>query len=106
MRHATMIVALAALVALVGAATASAQDFMPKNYADCVMIYAKRAASRDGGMLMRRACKCRFQDPKADECRAYSQPALDCLILNLPPVDRDEKAWGVERACRTKHPQQ
>ncbi len=94
-----------ALLCLLGvAATAGAQAFGPKTYADCVMLNAKRAVSRDGGMLMRRACKCRFQDPKAPECRQYSQPALDCMIGNLGPAEHDEDAWGVERACRNKHP--
>ncbi len=97
----------AALILVLGlAATASAQGFAPKNYADCVMLNAKRAASRDGGMLMRRACKCRYQDAKAEECRVYSQAALDCMISNLVTAERDEQAWGVERACRTKHPAQ
>ncbi|WP_428565723.1 MAG: hypothetical protein ACP59X_05095 [Solidesulfovibrio sp. DCME] len=104
MRYPIILLALALLLGL--AATAKAQGFGPKTYADCVMVNAKRAASRDGGMLMRRACKCRFQDPKASECRQYSQTALDCMIGSLVPVERDEEAWGVERACRNKHPVQ
>lgn len=87
-------------------AVASAQGFGPKTYAECVMVNAKRAASRDGGMLMRRACKCRFQDPKDAGCAKYSQLALDCMISNLVPAESDDAAWGVERACRTKHPAQ
>lgn len=96
---------IVALMLLLGAATsAPAQGFAPKNYADCVMLNAKKAASRDGGMLMRRACKCRFQDPAAAECKQYSKPALDCMLSSLPPVEHDEEAWGVERACRNKNP--
>jgi hypothetical protein len=86
------------------ASGAMAQSFGPKNYPDCVMLNAKRAASRDGGMLMRRACKCRFQDPSREECKAYSKSALDCMLSNLTPVEKDEEAWGVERACRNKFP--
>jgi len=98
---------IVALMLLLGAATAApAQGFAPKTYAECVMLNAKRAASRDGGMLMRRACKCRFQDPAASECKQYSKPALDCMLTNLVPVEHDEEAWGVERACRTKNPVQ
>jgi|GEM_PF-3000757 len=96
--------ALAMVAAL--ATGASAQAFGPKNYPDCVMLYAKKAASRDGGMLMRRACKCRFQEPGAPECKEYSPASLDCMLKNLLPVARDEEAWGVERACRSKHPAQ
>ena len=99
-------IAPALLLALGLAAPAAAQGFGPKTYAECVMVNAKRAASRDGGMLMRRACKCRFQDAKAEECSAYSQAALDCMSSNLVAIDRDDAAWGVERACRTKHPKQ
>uniref|UniRef100_I2Q471 Uncharacterized protein n=1 Tax=Desulfovibrio sp. U5L TaxID=596152 RepID=I2Q471_9BACT len=96
-----------ALIVVLGTATmASAQGFGPKNYAECVMLYAKKAASRDGGMLMRRACKCRFQEPGAPECKQYSQMALNCMVSNLMPVEHDEEAWGVERACRNKHPVQ
>ena len=105
MRRWRCILGLPALVFCL-AATAAAQDFSPKNYPDCVMIYAKRAASRDGGMLMRRACKCRFQDPKDSACAQYSQAALDCMISNLIPAQSDDAAWGVERACRTKNPAQ
>jgi hypothetical protein len=86
------------------ATTADAQSFRPKNYPDCVMIFAKRAASRDGAMLMRRACKCRFQDAGREECKDYSRMALDCMLSNLIPVATDDEAWGVERACRTKFP--
>lgn len=93
------------LVLVLGlAATAQAQSFGPKNYPDCLMLYAKKAASADGETLMRRACKCRFQDPGNAECQQYSKPALDCMIRNLGPVQDDAKAWGVERACRSKHP--
>lgn len=106
MRQTTIALALSTLLVLGAAATATAQGFGPKNYAECVMLNAKRAASRDGGMLMRRACKCRFQEPNSDECRQYSKTALDCMIRNLAPVEHDEEAWGVERACRTKHPVQ
>ncbi len=95
---------LGALLLLALATTASAQAFGPKNYAECVMLYAKKAASRDGGMLMRRACKCRYQEPGAPECKDYSPKALDCMVKNLLPVEKDEEAWGVERACRNKHP--
>jgi hypothetical protein len=94
-----------ALVLVFGVVSvAPAQTFGPKNYPDCVMLNAKRAATRDGGMLMRRACKCRFQDPGGMDCKQYSQQALDCMISNLPPVEHDEEVWGVERACRTKFP--
>lgn len=86
------------------ATPALAQSFLPKSYPDCVMVFAKRAASQDGAMLMRRACKCRFQDPNRQECRQYSRPALDCLLTNLIPAENDDAAWGVERACRTKFP--
>lgn len=95
---------LALLLVLGTAAGASAQSFAPKNYAECVMVYAKKAASRDGGMLMRRACKCRFQEPGAAECKQYSEMALNCMVSNLAPAEHDEEAWGVERACRNKHP--
>ena len=94
-----------ALVAAM-ATGARAQAFGPKNYPECLMLFAKKAASRDGAMLMRRACKCRFESPGAPECKDYSKGALDCMIKNLMPVDRDEEAWGVERACRTKLPVQ
>ncbi|MGE4539375.1 MAG: hypothetical protein AB7D37_20080 [Desulfovibrio sp.] len=99
------ILGVPALVFLLAAA-ASAQGFGPKNYAECFMINAKRAASQDGGMLMRRACKCRFQNPKEPGCEKYSQAALDCMLANLVPADTNDKAWGVERACRTKNPVQ
>ncbi|OLN25425.1 hypothetical protein DVDV_3354 [Desulfovibrio sp. DV] len=88
------------------ASSASAQSFGPKTYPDCTMLYVKRAASRDGKMLVRRACKCRFQDQNDPECKGYSQKALDCIITNVLPVEHDEEVWGVERACRTKHPVQ
>jgi len=86
------------------AAPAWSQSFGPKDYADCVMLYAKRPQSRDARMLTRLACKCRFQDPKAEECRQYSQAAVECLVINLQPVEKDVQAWGIERACRTKNP--
>lgn len=95
---------LALLFVLSLAATASAQAFGPKNYPDCAMLYAKKASSLDGGMLMRRACRCRFQDKTAPECKEYTQAALDCIITNVGPVARDEEVWGVERACRSKNP--
>jgi hypothetical protein len=98
----TIVAALFVVGLTVSAATA--QTFAPKNYPDCVMLHAKKASSRDGGMLMRRACKCRFQDPNRDECKDYSQAALDCLLSNLSTVEHDEEAWGVERACRIKFP--
>ncbi|MFP5258978.1 MAG: hypothetical protein ACLGQH_08135 [Acidobacteriota bacterium] len=82
---------------------ASAQSFGPKNYPDCVMLYAKKTASLDGGMLMRRACRCRFQDKTAPECKDYTPAALDCIIANVGPVERNEEVWGVERACRSKN---
>jgi len=98
---------LMALMLVLGmAAMAQAQAFGPKNYPDCVMLYAKKAASQDGAMLMRRACKCRFQDPSAPDCKEYSKPALDCILKNVGPVERDEEVWGIERACRTKLPVQ
>ncbi len=98
---------LVALLVVFGAVSvAPAQSFGPKNYAECVMLNAKKAASRDGAMLMRRACKCRFQDPAAPECKPYSRAALDCMVSNLGPAERDEDAWGIERACRTKNPVQ
>jgi hypothetical protein len=89
---------------LVSAAQAQAQSFGPKNYADCVMLYAKKAVSRDAGMLIRLACKCRFQDPTDADCRKYSPAATECMITNLLPVEKDLQAWGVERLCRTKNP--
>lgn len=92
------------LVVLSFVATARAQSFGPKNYADCVMLYAKKPESRDARMLIRLACKCRFQDSKAEECRKYSQAALECLVTNLTSVEKDLQAWGLERACRTKNP--
>ena len=95
---------LALLFVLSMAATASAQSFGPKNYPDCVMLNAKRAVSLDGGMLMRRACRCRYQDKTAPDCKDYTQAALDCIIANVGPVERDEEVWGVERACRSKNP--
>ena len=94
----------AAILALLVAAPAAAQTFAPKSYPDCVMLYVKKASSQDGAMIMRRACKCRYQDPKATECKDYSQAALDCIISNVGAAERDEQAWGVERACRTKFP--
>jgi hypothetical protein len=89
---------------LLAAAPALAQSFAPKSYPECTMLYAKKAASRDGAMLMRQVCKCRFQDQQAAECKDYSQAALDCILANVGAVERDEQAWGVERACRNKHP--
>ena len=98
---------LVALLVVLGTVSAApAQTFGPKNYAECVMLYAKKAASRDGGMLMRRACKCRYETPTASECAQYSKAALDCMISNLVPATSDDLAWGVERACRTKNPVQ
>ena len=94
------------VLALGLAVTAQAQTFGPKNYPDCIMLYSKKAASLGGETLLRRACKCRFQDPSDSSCRQYSKPALDCMIKNLLPVEDDAAAWGVERACRTKHPVQ
>lgn len=100
-----MIRALIALLFLLTmASAASAQAFGPKGYPDCVMLYAKKAVSLDGGMLLRRACRCRYQDAKAPECKDYTPAALDCIITNVGPVERDEEVWGVERACRTKNP--
>ena len=95
---------LAVLFVATMAVPASAQSFGPKNYPDCVMLYVKKASSQDGGMIMRRSCKCRYQDPKASDCKDYSQAALDCIISNAGAAERDEQAWGVERACRTKFP--
>ena len=92
------------LFLLLGADTAWAQSFSPKDYPDCLMLYAKKATSRDAAMLMRMACKCRFQNPSDPDCAKYSQTALDCLLTNLLPVEQDSQAWGVERACRTKNP--
>jgi len=98
---------LVALMLVLGMASAAqAQSFAPKNYADCVMLNAKKASSMDGNMLMRRACKCRFQEPAPADCKQYSKAALDCMLSNLVPVERDAEAWGVERACRNKHPVQ
>jgi len=98
---------LVALMMVLGmASVAPAQSFGPKNYAECVMLYAKKAVSRDGAMLMRRACKCRFQDVATDECKQYTKHALDCMLSNLVAVEEDEAAWGIERACRTKNPVQ
>lgn len=100
-----LFVALWLVLGMVGAAKAQT-TFAPKNYAECVMLNAKKAASKDGVMLMRLACKCRFQDPAPEECKQYSKGAVNCMLSNLPPVERDAAAWGVERACRTKHPVQ
>lgn len=97
---------LAVLFVATMAVPASAQSFGPKTYPDCVMLYAKKTASLDGGMLMRRACRCRFQDKTASECKGYTPAALDCIIANVGPVERDEEVWGVERACRSKNPAQ
>ena len=94
----------ALLLALLVADPAMAQGFGPKNYPECTMLYAKKAVARDGAMLAKRACKCRYQDPAAPECKEYSQAALDCIITNVGPVERDEQVWGVDRACRNKHP--
>lgn len=92
------------LVVLLPASTALSQEFGPKNYPDCIMLHAKKAQSGDAGMLMRRACKCRFQTPGSAECAQYSVKALECMVTNLRAVEKDEAAWGVERACRTTHP--
>ena len=94
----------AVILMLLLAAPAAAQTFAPKSYPDCVMLYAKKALSQDGGMIMRRACKCRYQDPKATDCKDFSQAALECIISNVGAAERDEQAWGVERACRNKFP--
>lgn len=99
-------VLLALLFVLSMTTAASAQSFGPKNYPDCVMLYAKKASSLDGGMLMRRACRCRYQDKTAPECKIYTPAALDCILSNAGPVERDEEVWGVERACRSKNPVQ
>jgi len=95
---------LVSLLVLLPASVARPQVFGPKNYAECIMLYAKKAQSRDAAMLMRRACKCRYQEMGSPECAQYSQAALNCMVDNLRAVDADEAAWGVERACRTKHP--
>ena len=94
----------AVILMLLTALPAAAQSFAPKSYPDCVMLYAKKASSQDGAMIMRRACKCRYQDPKASDCKDFSQAALECIISNVGAAERDEQAWGVERACRTKFP--
>ena len=96
--------AVVLLLVLLSATAALAQAFGPKNYAECVMLNVKRAHSRDAGMLMRRACKCRFQDQANPDCKGYTQGALDCMVANLGIVEQDDEAWGVERACRTKNP--
>lgn len=93
-----------AFLVLLPASLARPQAFSPKNYPDCIMLYAKKARSRDAGMLMRRACKCRYQDPESPMCAKYSKAALDCMVDNLRAVEKDDAAWGVERACRLKHP--
>lgn len=93
-----------ALFVVLPASVATPQVFGPKSYAECIMLYAKKAQSRDAGMLMRRACKCRFQEPTSPECANYSPAALDCMVGNLRSVEKDDAAWGVERACRMKHP--
>lgn len=96
---------LAACLLVAWTATGAwAQSFGPKGYPDCVMLYAKKAVSRDGAMLTRLACKCRFQNDGREDCKDYSRQALDCMIKNLGPVEQDDAAWGVERACRTKFP--
>lgn len=94
----------AVILMLLTALPAAAQSFAPKSYPDCVMLYVKKASSQDGGMIMRRACKCRYQDPNASDCKDFSQAALECIISNVGAVERNEQAWGVERACRTKFP--
>lgn len=94
----------ACLLTVLTATGAMAQNFGPKGYPDCMMLYVKKAASRDGAMLTRLACKCRFQDATRSECKPYSPQALDCMIKNLGPVEHDEETWGVERVCRTKFP--
>ncbi len=104
MRLVILLAGLVFFASLGAAGPVSAQSFGPKNYGECVMLYARKAASRDAAMLMRRACKCRFQDPAEPDCKVYSPAALECLISNLARVEKDEEAWGVERACRTKHP--
>ena len=94
----------AVFLMLLMAVPAAAQSFAPKSYPDCVMLYAKKASSQDGAMIMRRACKCRYQDPTASECKDFTEAALDCIIANTGAVERNEQAWGVERACRNKFP--
>jgi hypothetical protein len=100
-----LFVALLLVLGMVSAAQAQS-SFAPKNYAECVMLNVKKAASKDGAMLMRRACKCRFQEPAPEECKQYSKGAVDCMLSNLGPVEVDAAAWGVERACRNKFPVQ
>lgn len=94
----------ACLFVVLTASGAMAQNFGPKSYPECLMLYSKKAASRDGAMLIRLACKCRFQHDVRPKCKEYSPKALDCMIKNLGPVEEDDAAWGVERACRTKFP--
>ncbi len=94
-----------AVLGLSGAASAQTA-FEAKNYAECVMLYANKARTNAGTVLMRRACKCRFQNPAPADCANYSPQAVDCFLKNTISVTEENQVDGVKRACETQFPLQ
>ncbi len=63
---------LAALLSL--PCTGFAQtEYFPKDYNECFLVYAKRSKTEAGAVLVRRMCRCRFQDASSGRCRRYSR---------------------------------
>lgn len=75
----------------------------PANYEECYLLHAKKASTPSGRDLMRRVCKCRFQEPGPD-CAGYSVEAMDCVIQHVMQVEKDRDVSGVDRACRNRFP--
>ncbi len=76
----------------------------PRNYPECLLVYAKKARTDAGNVLMRRVCKCRFQDNPPAECANYSKEAMDCFILNAIKIEDENKVDGIQRACEKNFP--
>jgi len=68
------------------------------------MLYANKARTNAGTLLMRRACKCRFQSPAPSFCEEFSEQAVDCFLKNAMSISEEDKVDGIKRACMTQHP--
>lgn len=76
----------------------------PKSYPECLLVYAKKARTSAGNVLMRRVCKCRFQANPPAECANYSKEAMDCFILNAINIEDENQVDGIQRACEKNFP--
>lgn len=90
---------------LVCPAQALAQSKLePKSYPECLLVYAKKAKTNAGNVLMRRVCKCRFQANPPAQCAQYSKEAMDCFILNAINIEEENQVDGIQRACEKNFP--